>query len=49
MPIIVGDSLAEPGMNLSQHDIVCKVLLSDKENVNIVHEIFRQVCLVTMV
>lgn len=31
------------GMNINQHDIVYKVLLGDRNNVNIVHEIFRQV------
>lgn len=30
-------------MNVSQHDIVYKVLLGDRNNINIVHEIFRQV------
>lgn len=30
-------------MNINQHDIVYKVLLGDRDNINIVHEIFRQV------
>ena len=29
---------------LSGRDIVCHVLYSNRENVNMVHEVFRQVC-----
>ena len=30
-------------LSMNQHSIVCKVLLGDRDNINIVHEIFRQV------
>ncbi|XP_067941820.1 ral GTPase-activating protein subunit alpha-1-like isoform X3 [Watersipora subatra] len=38
------DGLTVDNINLSvnQHGIVCKVLLGDRDNINIVHEVFRQ-------
>ena len=32
-------------LSISQHSIVSKVMLGDKNNINIVHEVFRQVCI----
>ena len=42
---VTGMSLEDSTLNISQHDIVYKVLLGDRDNINIVHEIFRQVML----